>query len=75
MAENRTRINCLEGNYADHYTTNALCWMYFTFIYTLNLNEAPPGSINKIRNIKKSDILITPFIYISSFSQFLDIYI
>jgi hypothetical protein len=23
-AENRTRINCLEGNYADHYTTNAL---------------------------------------------------
>ena len=23
MAENRTRINCLEGNYADHYTTNA----------------------------------------------------
>ncbi len=24
MAENRTRINCLEGSYADHYTTNAL---------------------------------------------------
>ena len=24
-AENRTRINCLEGNYADHYTTNAWC--------------------------------------------------
>ncbi len=23
MAENRTRINCLEGSYADHYTTNA----------------------------------------------------
>jgi hypothetical protein len=23
MAENRTRINCLEGNYADHYTTIA----------------------------------------------------
>ena len=25
MAENRTRINCLEGSYADHYTTNAYC--------------------------------------------------
>jgi hypothetical protein len=25
MAENRTRINCLEGSYADHYTTNASC--------------------------------------------------
>ena len=24
MAGNRTRINCLEGNYADHYTTIAL---------------------------------------------------
>ncbi len=23
MAENRTRINCLEGSYADHYTTIA----------------------------------------------------
>ncbi|KAJ8869141.1 hypothetical protein PR048_030709 [Dryococelus australis] len=25
LAGNRTRINCLEGNYADHYTTNASC--------------------------------------------------
>jgi hypothetical protein len=25
MAENRTRINRLEGSYADHYTTNASC--------------------------------------------------
>ena len=24
-AGNRTRINCLEGSYADHYTTDA-CW-------------------------------------------------
>ena len=23
-AGNRTRINCLEGSYADHYTTDAL---------------------------------------------------
>ena len=25
MAGNRTRINCLEGNYAHHYTTIACC--------------------------------------------------
>ena len=25
MAGNRTRINCLEGSYADHYTTIASC--------------------------------------------------
>ncbi len=24
-AGNRTRINCLEGSYADHYTTDATC--------------------------------------------------
>ena len=24
MAGNRTRINCLEGSYADHYTTDAV---------------------------------------------------
>ena len=24
-AGNRTRINCFEGSYADHYTTDALC--------------------------------------------------
>ena len=28
MAGNRTRINCLEGNYADHYTTIARCESY-----------------------------------------------
>ena len=33
MAENRTRINCLEGNYADHYTTNALCILQVIIIY------------------------------------------
>ena len=26
MAGNRTRINCLEGSYADHYTTIASCF-------------------------------------------------
>ena len=26
-AGNRTRINCLEGSYADHYTTDACLWM------------------------------------------------
>ena len=25
MAGNRTRVNCLEGSYAHHYTTNACC--------------------------------------------------
>ena len=25
MAGNRTRVNCLEGNYANHYTTIASC--------------------------------------------------
>ena len=25
MAGNRTRVNCLEGSYAHHYTTNAWC--------------------------------------------------
>jgi hypothetical protein len=28
--ENRTRINCLEGNYADHYTSNA---SYYDRVY------------------------------------------
>jgi hypothetical protein len=27
-AGNRTRINCLEGSYADHYTTDALVEMH-----------------------------------------------
>ena len=32
MAGNRTRINCLEGSYADHYTTIAV-------LNTFGLNE------------------------------------
>jgi hypothetical protein len=32
MAENRTRINCLEGNYANHYTT--IAHVYGTTAYT-----------------------------------------
>ena len=35
MAENRTRINCLEGNYADHYTTNALLSHIYCYCYGL----------------------------------------
>ena len=35
MAGNRTRINCLEGNYADHYTTIAV----------KALTTAPPCSL------------------------------
>ena len=26
MAGNRTRVNCLEGSYAHHYTTDACTW-------------------------------------------------
>jgi hypothetical protein len=34
MAGNRTRINCLEGNYADHYTTIAHTIVAPTKIYS-----------------------------------------
>ena len=34
MAENRTRVNCLEGNYANHYTTIASCSIYPSFFST-----------------------------------------
>jgi hypothetical protein len=37
MAENRTRINCLEGSYADHYTTNASC-QYMEIYQVLNVH-------------------------------------
>ena len=29
LAGNRTRVNCLEGSYAHHYTTNALIVKYW----------------------------------------------
>jgi hypothetical protein len=34
MAGNRTRINCLEGNYAHHYTTIA-SYIWFKMIHIL----------------------------------------
>ena len=37
MAGNRTRIHCLEGNDADHYTTIALTELKFDIIY-ISLN-------------------------------------
>ena len=35
MAGNRTRINCLEGNYADHYTTIAVPYHQSDASYSL----------------------------------------
>ena len=35
MAGDRTRIDCLEGNHADHYTTIAVSFWKFNSLYTL----------------------------------------
>ena len=35
MAGNRTRVNCLEGSYANHYTTDA-CWNILWYSEILN---------------------------------------
>ena len=43
-AGNRTRINCLEGSYADHYTTDAEISICLLDIHPkLNYNKLPPG--------------------------------
>ena len=43
-AGNRTRINCLEGSYADHYTTDADISICLLDIHPkLNYNKLPPG--------------------------------
>ena len=36
-AGNRTRINCLEGSYADHYTTDACLAEYRSYMYTVQI--------------------------------------
>ena len=41
LAGNRTRINCLEGNYADHYTTNALMSSYECDLNVTNMVDLP----------------------------------
>ena len=33
MAGNRTRVDCLEGNHANHYTTIALCDGYESSVH------------------------------------------
>ena len=38
-AGNRTRINCLEGSYADHYTTDASYVKYKFDRYQLNSRQ------------------------------------
>ena len=45
MAGNRTRINCLEGSYADHYTTIALHSVKQNFLLLRELRQ------NKISRI------------------------
>ena len=42
MAGNRTRINCLEGSYADHYTT--IAWWFIMCLYINLLN------VHKVKN-------------------------
>ena len=36
LAGNRTRVNCLEGSYAHHYTTNACLVQLSKIIYKSN---------------------------------------
>ena len=33
-AGNRTRVNCLEGSYAHHYTTDATCLLKKPYLYS-----------------------------------------
>ena len=39
MAGDRTRIDCLEGNHADHYTTIAILYQKRESIYTIELRK------------------------------------
>ena len=53
-AENRTRINCLEGNYADHYTTNARYQFSILYSKFIHCSFLLIFSINLLSiNIKK----------------------
>ena len=36
-AGNRTRVNCLEGSYAHHYTTDAGCIWHFVYYFSLTI--------------------------------------
>ena len=36
LAGNRTRVNCLEGSYAHHYTTNACLVSFSNYMYKSN---------------------------------------
>ena len=38
MSGNRTRVNCLEGSYANHYT-NIAWWVYKTYQYILRMDH------------------------------------
>jgi hypothetical protein len=61
MAGNRTRVNCLEGNYANHYTTIASCKILleksrntFRFRYQINpvISECAEWPFNEFYQYK-----------------------
>ena len=45
LAGNRTRVNCLEGSYAHHYTTNAypFSWLTFQVVTHKTVPKSPSG--------------------------------
>ena len=64
LAGNRTRVNCLEGSYAHHYTTNASMWdegqflvneyiLRITWIGLRNSEKQSAGPWNRTTNIKE----------------------
>ena len=44
-AGNRTRVNCLEGSYAHHYTTDALMVFFITDIRNFTYNNTGPEQL------------------------------
>ena len=55
MAGSRTRVNCLEGSYANRYTTNALLGIENNFMqYVQNINNKKNLLFARVLN-KKTD--------------------
>ena len=49
LAGNRTRVNCLEGSYAHHYTTNALIVNLWVNLCNYYMVQKPASDIIEIR--------------------------
>ena len=49
LAGNRTRVNCLEGSYAHHYTTNALLVRKGVNLCNYYMVQKPASNIIEIR--------------------------